>query len=80
MEHTEQRRTLSSLRCGQSGVVSALRTEGAMRRRLQDLGLICGTRVECVGISPLGDPAAFRIRGAVIALRQADADTVYICG
>ncbi|MBP3704389.1 MAG: ferrous iron transport protein A [Clostridia bacterium] len=79
MEHKEQRRALSSLRCGQSGVVSAVETEGTMRRRLQDLGLICGTHVECVGISPLGDPAAFRIRGAVIALRRADSDTVRLC-
>lgn len=80
MEHTGQPRTLSALRPGQSGVVRKLTAVGAMRRRLQDLGLICGTRVECVGISPLGDPAAFRIRGAVIALRRSDADTVYICG
>ena len=45
---------------------------GDMRRRLQDIGLIRGTSVECVGRSPLGDPAAFRIRGAVIALRDSD--------
>lgn len=79
MGNTEQRRVMSSLRCGQSGVVSALETEGTMRRRLQDLGLICGTTVKCVGISPLGDPAAYQIRGAVIALRRVDSDTVRLC-
>lgn len=79
MEQTEQRRALSSLQCGQSGVVSTIETEGAMRRRLQDIGLISGTRVECVGVSPLGDPAAYEIRGAVIALRQEDSDTVLLC-
>ena len=79
MEHTEQPHTLSALRPGQSGVVCALTAVGAMRRRLQDLGFICGTKVTCVGISPLGDPKAFRIRGAVIALRRNDADTVQIC-
>ena len=47
-----------------------------MRRRLQDIGLISGTRVECVGVSPLGDPAAYLIRGAVVALRSRDAGGV----
>ena len=50
-----------------------------MRRRLQDIGLISGTRVECVGVSPLGDPAAYLIRGAVIALRREDSDGVQLC-
>ena len=80
MQETEEKRTLSSLSVGQSGIVQAVCTEGDMRRRLQDLGLICGTRVDCVGISPLGDPKAFRIRGAVIALRRSDADTVRLFG
>ena len=78
MEATQRYRTLSSLSCGQTAEVCALRAEGPMRRRLQDLGLICGTKTQCVGISPLGDPMAFRIRGAVIALRRADADSVWI--
>ena len=73
MEQTEKQRALSSLQCGQSAVVRA------MRRRLQDIGLISGTRVECVGVSPLGDPAAYLIRGAVIALRREDSDGVQLC-
>ena len=78
MEHTERPLTLSALQRGQSGIVCLLKAAGAMRRRLQDLGLICGTKVTCVGVSPLGDPKAFRVRGAVIALRRSDADTVHI--
>lgn len=76
MDHAEQHKALSSLQCGQSGVVDCIETQGAMRRRLQDIGLIAGTQVACVGISPLGDPAAYEIRGAVIALRKKDSDTV----
>lgn len=49
-----------------------------MRRRLQDIGMIEGTTVECVGKSPLGDPCAFLIRGAVIALRKEDAGSVMV--
>ena len=49
-----------------------------MRRRLQDMGLIEGTKVECIGVSPLGDPAAYLIRGAVVALRKSDAEGIAI--
>lgn len=71
--------TLSSLKPGRQATVCALDTSGDMRRRLQDIGLISGTRVVCIEQSPLGDPVAYGIRGAVIALRGADARTVRIC-
>jgi len=71
-------RTLSQLDRGQTARVSGLQANGSIRRRFQDLGLIQGTLVECLGASPLGDPCAYLIRGAVIALRKSDADTVSI--
>ena len=64
--------TLYSLSEGSYGRVSSLRNEGAMRRRLQDIGLIEGTEVLCIRKSPSGDPVAYLIRGAVIALRKED--------
>ena len=70
--------TLASLRRGEAARVRALEAEAGMRRRLQDVGLIEGTYVECLMISPLGDPAAYAIRGAVIALRREDAEGVRI--
>lgn len=65
---------------GPGGVcrVTGLETKGAMRRRLLELGLVAGTRVECLGRSPLGDPAAYEIRGTVIALRRRDSAGVLI--
>ena len=45
-------------------------------KRLQDIGLIEGTKVECIQKSPSGDPIAFLIRGAVIALRTEDSSSV----
>jgi ferrous iron transport protein A len=45
-----------------------------------DLGFIPGSRVEALRRSPLGDPVAYRIRGAVIALRRADAGRIHIDG
>ena len=65
--------SLSALRVGQSAYVAEIQADEAMRRRLLDLGLIRGTRVTCTAKSPAGDPAAYLIRGAVIALRGRDA-------
>ena len=70
--------SLSALQVGQSARVVALHTGSAMRRRLMDIGLIPGTRVTCTAVSPAGDPAAYLIRGAVIALRGRDAGGVYL--
>ena len=56
--------------------VVSLETKGELRRRLMDRGLVEGTTVECVRKSPAGDPKAYLIRGAVIALRNEDAATV----
>lgn len=63
---------------GKSAVVDTIQTEGAMRRRFMDLGLTEGTRVICVGRSPGGDPAAFLIRDAVIAIRSEDCAGVLV--
>lgn len=57
--------------------VRRLTGEAAMRRRLEDIGLTEGSRVTCLMKSPLGDPKAYRIQGAVIALRDRDAATVF---
>lgn len=69
---------LTDLKKGQKAVISELAVFDDMRRRLQDIGLIEGTVVECVGRSPLGDPAAYYIRGAVIALRSEDSGRVLV--
>lgn len=71
-------RYLSDIRPGEKATVSALRTEGSMRRRLLDIGLIENTDVECLGRSPAGDPSAYLIRGAVIAIRAADCRDILI--
>ena len=68
--------TLAELTVGESAVVRSIDSGSYIRRRLRDLGLINGTTVECVMKSPLGDPAAYLIRGAVIALRNEDSCVV----
>ncbi len=70
--------SLSKLKIGDSGRVSSININEAMRRRLRDIGLIEGTEVKCVLKSPCGDPAAYQIRGALIALRSEDAEKVKV--
>lgn len=70
--------TMSELQPGRRGVVRRLMSTGSMRRRLLDMGLIEGTHVECLGHSPCGDPSAYWIRGAVIAIRGEDGRRVLI--
>jgi DtxR family Mn-dependent transcriptional regulator len=69
---------LSSLEPGQAGRILALRTEGFNRRRLLDLGLTPGTVVECSFPGPMAEPMAYRVRGALIALRREQANEIEI--
>ena len=66
------------LKDGFSGRVTRLETQGSMRRRLQDIGIIKGARIKCIMHSLSGDPAAYLIKGAVIALRSEDSRQIFI--
>ncbi len=70
--------TLSLLKECESAIITKINVCGSMRRRLQDLGLICGTRINCVLKKSNGKIAAYRIRGALIALRKSDTDLIEI--
>lgn len=69
---------MSQLDESEVGYITRVNAKGDIRRRLFDLGLIEGTKVECLFKSPHGDPAAFGVRGAVIALRREDSETIQI--
>jgi len=69
---------LFDLKKGQKCRIDKIFSKGSIKRRLFDIGLIEGTKVECVEESPQHDPKAFLIRGAVIALRQEDCKNILI--
>ena len=69
---------LSALRDGECAAVRHLDGDEAMVRRLRDLGMIEGTTVSCVFHAPSGDPAAYLIRGALIAIRGQDAENIAV--
>jgi DtxR family Mn-dependent transcriptional regulator len=72
--------TLSSLRPGEKAIVHGLddALQGYTRRRLHDLGLTAGALVTAEFTGFLGDPIAFRVRGAVVALRREQAKQVLV--
>jgi ferrous iron transport protein A len=70
--------TLADLALSQSGIVTALTCAGAQRDRMMDLGVLPGTRITAEMRGPMGDPTAYRIRGALIALRREQAESIHI--
>ena len=78
MDFLDQYIPLNSLPIGETGIVQKLLSTGPQRRRMLDLGLVNGTPVEALQKSPSGDPTAYFIRGAVIALRSEDAGKILV--
>lgn len=70
--------TLNQLPIGSLGKVKQLVADGPMRRRMLDLGLINNTIIESLVKSPAGDPIAYEIRGAVIALRSEESSQILV--
>ena len=71
-------RTLASLTSGEAGVVARISSacRGVQRRRLLDLGVVPGTTIRAEFASTSGDPVAYRVRGALLALRRAQATLI----
>ena len=70
--------TLDKLSTGRTAIVKKINNQSTERRRLLDLGILPGTRIENVMPSPLGDPTAYRVRSSVIALRREQAQLIEI--
>ena len=70
--------TMKDMIPGQKAMVRKILSEGGLKQRFWDIGLTEGTVIECVGESPSGDSAAYRICGAVIAVRRTDGADVLI--
>ena len=73
-------RNLTDLQTGESGIVIGIAPgcQGAQRHRLLDLGVVPGTEIGAEMVSAAGDPVAYRIRGAMIALRHRQAQWILI--
>lgn len=63
---------------GSEYVISKINARNACYSRLTDLGIVPGTRIKAIGKSPLGDPAAYFVKGTVIALRNSDSKNITV--
>jgi Fe2+ transport system protein FeoA len=70
--------TLDQLPAGLQARVTAMQLAGAERRRMMDMGILPGAAIEVALENPLGDPTAYRVRGAVIALRREQARQIQV--
>jgi ferrous iron transport protein A len=71
-------RTLDQLTPGQKACVTKVGGQGAVRRRLMDMGVVRGVEVELLKAAPLGDPLEYRLRGYLLSLRKAEAQMIEI--
>ena len=70
--------TLRETACGQTVTVRRIDGEGAVRRRIMDMGLTKGTQVFVRKVAPLGDPIELTVRGYELSIRKADAEMIEI--
>lgn len=70
--------TLKEAKIGDTVTVVKLHGEGAVKRRLMDMGITSGTQVHIRKVAPLGDPVEVTVRGYELSLRKADAEMVEV--
>ena len=70
--------TLREVKVGQTCTVKRLHGEGAVKRRIMDMGLTKGVEVFVRKVAPLGDPMELTVRGYELSIRKADAEMVEV--
>ena len=71
-------KTLKDVKVGKTARVVKLHSEGAIRRRIMDMGLTKGQSVYVRKVAPLGDPVEITVRGYELSLRKADAELIEV--
>ena len=71
-------RTLRDLKIGESAKVTKVHGEGALRRRIMDMGITKGVEVRVRKVAPLGDQIEITVRGYELTLRKTDAEMVEV--
>lgn len=70
--------TLRDLKIGERATVVKIHGEGAVKRRIMDMGLTKGVEVYVRKVAPLGDPIEITVRGYELSLRKADAENIEV--
>ena len=71
-------KTLRDVKIGQTAVIRRLHGEGALKRRIMDMGLTKGTLVYVRKVAPLGDPMELTVRGYELSVRKSDAENIEV--
>ncbi len=71
-------KTLRDVKIGKSAKIIKVHGEGALRRRIMDMGLTKGTEVYVRKVAPLGDPLELNVRGYELSVRKADAEMIEV--
>lgn len=71
-------RTLREVKIGDTVRVKSINGEGAIKRRIMDMGITKGTEVYVRKVAPLGDPVEVTVRGYELSLRKADANMIEV--
>ena len=71
-------KTLREVPIGSSAKVKKLHGEGAIKRRIMDMGITKGVEITVRKVAPLGDPLEITVRGYELSLRKADAETIEV--
>jgi len=71
-------KTLKDVAVGKTARVVKLHGEGAIKRRIMDMGLTKGVTVRVCKLAPLGDPMELTVRGYELSLRKADAEMIEV--
>lgn len=71
-------KTLKDVRIGQSAIIRKLHGEGAVKRRIMDMGITKGVDIYVRKVAPLGDPMEVTVRGYELSVRKADAQMIQV--
>lgn len=66
------------MKVGEHAVIQRLHGEGALKRRIMDMGLTKGTEVYVRKVAPLGDPVELTVRGYELSVRKGDAENIEV--
>ena len=71
-------KTLRDVKVGETATIVRLHGEGALKRRIMDMGLTRGTEVFVQKVAPLGDPMELTVRGYELSVRKGDAELIEV--
>lgn len=70
--------TINDLSVGESALILKINCDGAMKRRLIDMGITPGVKVKLHKIAPLGDPLELKLRGYILSIRRSEAKNIFV--